>query len=135
MKKLLSLVLICAMGFGMISCVESEESPSVEAIRNAKAEQLKALAAYYNAEAQAKLIIAQAEAAYKAAQAAYEQALADQVNNDIEQAKAKFAYEIEYLVNVLLSPLPRGGGGSVVSQRDPCLRAFRRARLDAVGAE
>lgn len=81
----------------MISCVESVESPSVEAIRNAKAEQLKALAAYYNAEAQAKLIIAQAEAAYKAAQAAYEQALADQVNNDIEQAKAKFAYEIEML--------------------------------------
>ena len=97
MKKLLSLVLICAMGFGMVSCVESEESPSVEAIRNAKAEQLKALAAYYNAEAQAKLIVAQAEAAYKAAQAAYEQALADQVNNDIEQAKAKFAYEIEML--------------------------------------
>ena len=67
MKKLLSLVLICVMGFGMISCVESEESQSVTELRNAKAEQLKALVNLYNAQAEAARITAQAEAALKAA--------------------------------------------------------------------
>ena len=90
MKKLLSLVLICAMGFGMISCVESEESPSVENIRNAKAEQLKAYAEYYKAQAQAEIIVAEAEAALNAAKAEYQQ-------NQTAEAKAKFAYEIEML--------------------------------------
>ena len=65
MKKLLSLVLICAMGLGMVSCVESEESPSVEAIRNAKAEQLKALANLANAQAEAAKITANAVARAK----------------------------------------------------------------------
>ena len=88
MKKLLSLVLICAMGFGMISCVESEESPSVENIRNAKAEQLKALAELSRAQAQAAIITAEAEAALKAAQTEFQQ-------NQTAEAKAKFAYEIE----------------------------------------
>ncbi len=88
MKKLLSLVLICAMGFGMISCVESEESQSVADLRNAKAEQLKALTNLYNAQAEAALIVAQAEAALKAAETAYKE-------NQTEEAKAKFAIEIE----------------------------------------
>lgn len=87
MKKLLSLVLICAMGFGMISCVESDESQSVAALRNAKAEQLKALTNLYNAQAEAATIVAQAEAALKAAEAAYKE-------NQTEEAKAKFAIEI-----------------------------------------
>ena len=90
MKKLLSLVLICAMGFGMISCVESEESPSVENIRNAKAEQLKALAELSRAQAQAEIIRAEAEAALNAASAEYKQ-------NQTAEAKAEFAYKIEYL--------------------------------------
>ena len=95
MKKLLSLVLICAMGFGMISCVESEESQSVRDIRDAKAKQLKALAELSRAQAQARIIEAEAEAAYDKAYAAYQQALADEKQNSIEQSKAKFAYEIE----------------------------------------
>ena len=90
MKKLLSLVLICAMGFGMISCVESEESPSVENVRNAKAEQLKALAELSRAQAQAEIIRAEAEAALNAASAEYKQ-------NQTAEAKAEFAYKIEYL--------------------------------------
>ena len=90
MKKLLSLVLICAMGFGMISCVESEESQSVRDVRNAKAEQLKAYAEYYKAQAQAEIIVAEAEAALNAAKAEYQQ-------NQTAEAKAKFAYEIEML--------------------------------------
>ena len=95
MKKLLSLVLICAMGFGMISCVESEESPSVTAIRNAKSEQLKALTGLYNAQAEAAKITAQAEAALKAAEAAYKEALTAQTEQEIENAKALLAAEIE----------------------------------------
>ena len=79
----------------MISCVESEESPSVENIRNAKAEQLKALAELSRAQTQARIIEAEAEAAYDKAHAAYQQALADEKQNSIEQSKAKFAYEIE----------------------------------------
>ena len=59
------------------SCVDSEESASVENIRNQKAEQLKSLAALNNAEAQAKTTLAAADAALKAAQAAQQQALAD----------------------------------------------------------
>ena len=95
MKKLISLVLICAMGFGMVSCVESEESPSVSAIRNAKAEQLKALTNLYNAQAEAALIVAKAEAALKAAEAAYKEALKAQTEQEIENAKALLAAEIE----------------------------------------
>ena len=95
MKKLLSLVLICAMGFGMISCVESEESQSVRDIRDAKAEQLKALAELSRANAQAAIITAEANAAYKAAETAYKQAQTDELENRVAEAKAKFAYEIE----------------------------------------
>lgn len=95
MKKLLSLVLICAMGFGMISCVESEESQSVTELRNAKAEQLKALVNLYNAQAEAARITAQAEAALKAAEAAYQQALADGKEQDNKQAAELFALELE----------------------------------------
>ena len=95
MKKLLSLVLICVMGFGMISCVESEESQSVTELRNAKAEQLKALVNLYNAQAEAARITAQAEAALKAAEAAYQQALADGKEQENQRAAELFALELE----------------------------------------
>lgn len=98
MKKLLSLVLICVMGFGMISCVESEESQSVTELRNAKAEQLKALVNLYNAQAEAAKITAQAEAALKAAEAAYQQAQADYTAEELAQLKKKFELELEALI-------------------------------------
>ena len=98
MKKLLSLILVCALGFGMISCVESEESQAVSELRNAKAEQLKALANLTNAQAEAAKIAAQAEAALKAAQAAYQQALADYEAEELEQLKKKFELELEALM-------------------------------------
>ena len=98
MKKLLSLVLICVMGFGMISCVESEESQSVTELRNAKAEQLKALVNLYNAQAEAARITAQAEAALKAAQAAYQQAQADYTAEQLDQLKKKFELQLESLI-------------------------------------
>ena len=59
------------------SCVDDSESASVTALRGAKAEQLKSIAALNNAKAQAETTLAQAEAALKAAQAAQEQAIAE----------------------------------------------------------
>lgn len=92
-KFLFGAALVGILGFG--SCVDNNESPSVTNIREAKAEQLKALAAVENANAQAALIAANAEAkakeaqaAYYEAQAAYQQAMADYQAAQTEQAKA-----------------------------------------------
>ncbi|MBE6223662.1 MAG: hypothetical protein E7122_00320 [Bacteroidales bacterium] len=98
MKKLLSLIIACALGFGMISCVETEESQALVELRNAKAEQLKALTNLYNAQAEAARITAQAEAALKAAQAAYQQAQADYKKEELEQLKKKFEIQLEALI-------------------------------------
>lgn len=75
------------------SCVEDSESQSVTELRGAKAEQLKSIAAMNNAEAQAKLIYANAEAALKAAEAAQKQALADKVAAEakIKELQAQLA--------------------------------------------
>ena len=51
------------------SCVESEETPSVEALRNAKAEELKAIADLNNAKAASATALAAADAALLNAQA------------------------------------------------------------------
>ena len=51
------------------SCVDDEESPSVTAIRNAKAAELKSIAALKKAEAQAQATLDAANIALKAAQA------------------------------------------------------------------
>lgn len=59
--------LLGALTFG--ACVDSQESASVEAVRNAKAEQLKSIATLNNAKAQAEATIAAAEAQLAAAQA------------------------------------------------------------------
>ena len=75
--------LLGALTFG--ACVDNNESASVEAVRNAKAEELKAQAALLNAEAQAKVILANAEAALKASQAAINQAEAA-----IKEAQARY---------------------------------------------
>lgn len=68
-------VLLGALTLG--ACVDDNESQSVTDVRNAKAEQLKSIAAMNNAEAQAKITLANADAAIKAAEAAQKQALAD----------------------------------------------------------
>lgn len=63
--------LIGAMAVSPIftSCVDSEETPSVEALRNAKAEELKAIADLNNAQAASTTALAAAEAALIKAQA------------------------------------------------------------------
>ena len=98
MKKVLIIVAAAiAATFSMTSCVETTESASVTALREAKAEQYRALADMYRAQAAADSIKAAAEAAVQQAMAAYHQALADGVKQDNEQAAQEFALRLEYL--------------------------------------
>lgn len=64
------------------ACVDNDESASVEAVRAAKAEQLKSVAAMNNAEAEAKKLLAEAEAALTNAEAE-----AKKIENDREKAQ------------------------------------------------
>lgn len=82
-----ALMAILALGSTTLtSCVDDNESASVTAIRNAKAEQLNALAAAANADAE----VQKAEALYK-------QALAAQTEQQTAEDKARFEAEIESL--------------------------------------
>lgn len=73
-KFMMAAVLLGALTLG--SCVDDNESASVTAIREAKAAQLSALANYQQAQADAEVILANAEAKVKEADAAYQAALA-----------------------------------------------------------
>ena len=95
-------VLLGALSLG--ACVDDNESASVTDIRSAKAEQLRAVAALYQAKADAETAAAQAEADLKAAQAEYERAkaAAEQANADlaqeqIRQLQEEFNYKIAAL--------------------------------------
>lgn len=77
--------LLGALTFG--ACVDTEESSSVTAIRNAKAEQLKSIATLNNAKAQAEATIAAAEAQLAAAQAQLLAAEAAALNATTEAQK------------------------------------------------
>lgn len=78
-------VLLGALSLG--ACVDNDESASVEAVRNAKAEQLKGAAALANVQAEAETIRANAEAKLKEAEAAYQDA-------KTEADKAKWAAKL-----------------------------------------
>lgn len=79
--KFISLAVVC--GMALASCVDNEESASVENLRNQKAAQYAAVAELNKANAGAALIKANAEKVLMEAQAAYQNALAA-----VEQAKA-----------------------------------------------
>jgi hypothetical protein len=86
----------------LTSCVDDDESASVTAVREAKAEQLKGLAALANAQAQAETTKASAEAALYAAEAEYQKALAESAlanaaatTASTERANEEFAAELE----------------------------------------
>lgn len=82
-----ALMAVLALGSTTLtSCVDDNESASVTAIRNAKVEQLNALAAASNAEAEVKK-----------AEALYQQALAAQTEQQTAESKAKFEAQIEAL--------------------------------------
>ena len=77
--------LLGALTFG--ACVDSQESASVEAVRNAKAEQLKSIATLNNAKAQAEATLAAAQAQLLAAQAQLTAAEAAALNATTEAQK------------------------------------------------
>ena len=98
MKKVLIIVAAAiAATFSMTSCVETTESASVAALREAKAEQYRALADMYRAQAAADSLRAAAEAAIDQAKAAYKQALADSVQNYNDFAAQRYALYLEWL--------------------------------------
>ncbi len=87
MKKKLMMVAVLLGALSLGACVDNDESASVEAVRNAKAEQLKGAAALANAQAEAETIRANAEAKLKEAEAAYQDA-------KTEADKAKWAAKL-----------------------------------------
>lgn len=93
-KKLMTIaVLLGALSLG--ACVDDNESQSVTDLREAKTEQLRALANYYNAQAESEKILAEAEAAYQNALAAYQNALAEQTAQEMAQAQAIYEAQLE----------------------------------------
>ena len=95
MKKKLMMVAVLLGALSLGACVDDNESQSVTDLRGAKAEQLRSIAAMNNAEAEAKLIYANAEAQLKAAEAALKQALADKAAAEalIKQLEAQLAQD------------------------------------------
>ena len=87
MKKKIMMLAVLLGALTLNACVDNKESASVEAVRNAKAEQLKAVAALRHAEAEAAKLIAEANAALTEAEAE-----AKKIENDKE--KALFAIEM-----------------------------------------
>ena len=110
-KALFAGVLIGAVALS--SCVKNVESPEVTALRNARADEIRALAEYHRAEAAAATTLANAQAALDQAQAAYiaaqtqtEQANAAsakaQAELDLQRAQyAKELAELRYQIQLL----------------------------------
>ena len=99
MKKVLIIVAAAiAATFSMTSCVETTESASVTALREAKAEQLRALAEAERTRAAADSILAAAQAAFYQAQAEYQQAMADDMAFETEKARAEFEAQLEAIL-------------------------------------
>lgn len=99
MKKVLIIVAAAiAATFSMTSCVETNESASVTALREAKAEQLRALAEAERTRAAADSILAAAKAALNLAKAEYEQARAEDLAFQTEMARAKFEARLEAIL-------------------------------------
>ena len=96
MKKQILLIATLAGALFLGSCVDDKESASVTAVREAKAEQLKAIAAHENAVAQAIALMAEKEAAIKEAEAALKAAQAAIAQAQSEVEKAKAAAEVAY---------------------------------------
>ena len=94
-----ALIGVLALGSTTLtSCVDDNESPSVTAIRDAKAQSLQALANYNNAQAEAAKIVAQAEAALTNAKAAIKKAEAEKDSLENEKLKATIEIDIETAV-------------------------------------
>ncbi len=86
-------VLLGALSLG--ACVDDNESASVTAVRDAKAQQLIAMANLANAQAEAAKIVAEAEAAYQNALAEMQKAMAAAQQQETAEAQARFEAELE----------------------------------------
>lgn len=87
MRKKFMLVAALAGILSLGACVDDKESASVEAIRNAKAEQLKSVAAMNNATAEATKLAAEAQAALDAI-------AAELAKVQLDEEKARIAVEL-----------------------------------------
>lgn len=91
-----ALMAVLALGSTTLtSCVDDNESASVTAIRNAKAQQLTALANYQQAQADAEKIISEAEAAIRNAEARWNEIQNSLEELELQKAQATIATEIE----------------------------------------
>ena len=97
MKKKLMMVAVLLGALSLGACVDDNESQSVTDLRGAKAEQLRALAAYQNAQAEAEALIAAAEAELKSAQAEWYAAQAAELNQQTQEAADRFAITVQEL--------------------------------------
>ena len=79
----------------LTSCVDDNESPSVTAIRDAKAQSLQALANLTQAQADAEKIVSEAEARLTAAKAALKEAEAQLAQQKADSVKAVMDISIE----------------------------------------
>lgn len=99
-KKIFVMLCVCLLGaISMTSCIDNKESESVTNIREAKAEQLKALAALSDAQAQAAKILAQAQATQAQAEALLAQANAELIATKAEEQRLRnelIALQIAY---------------------------------------
>lgn len=95
MKKKMIMVAIFVGALSLGSCVENTESASVEGVRNAKTEQLKSLATLNNANAEAALILAKAEAAIKEATAEGLRIANELEGIELEVAKAGLSIRLD----------------------------------------
>lgn len=75
------------------ACVKEVESPSVTAVRNAKAAELQSIASLNNANAEAALTLSNAEAALRAAEAKAKEAEAQKLAAEAELLKVKAELE------------------------------------------
>ena len=98
MKKIIySLVIMIAAGSLFTSCIEQVEPEGIRDLREAKAR-------YYDALSQLRAkdgVYREAEAAYKLAQAAHEQAIADQIKQETADAAkmAELQRELKQILN------------------------------------
>ena len=92
MKK--NLIALSLVGIMLLpSCVKDIESPSVTAVRDAKAAELQSIAELNNANAQAALTLANAEAALKVAEAKAKEAEAQKLAAETELIKVQAELE------------------------------------------
>lgn len=78
----------------LTSCVDDNESASVTAIRDAKAQQLTALANYQQAQADAEKIVAEAEAAIRNAEAKWQEIQNELEDLELQKAQATLETDI-----------------------------------------